>query len=287
MEGRVRSVIRLLLTTAMLATVFVRTAGASPATGTSYYVSVGDSMAAGFEPIKRFSRGYANQLYQEVRDEIPGLRLHKLGCPGETIDTMINGGLCSYPTGSQLSEALGFLNAHQGQIEFITIDLGANDWLEACFDGVLIDVDCTRGILPDLTAGVRSIVGQLQAAAPGVPIAGMTYHDPFLGFWVLAPLHGPDIARQDQEADELVDAALVDAYLDSGAVVADLAGPDFFDAGNFTDMVSTQRWGEVPVNVAKACAWTWFCSVNFTGDVHPNPTGYGVIAEAFAEALSL
>jgi lysophospholipase L1-like esterase len=287
MEGAVKSAIRSLLATAMLATALAGTASASPATETTYYVSVGDSMAAGFQPNGRFTRGYADQLYREVRGEIPGLRLNKLGCPGETIDTMVNGGICQYPAGSQLKEAVAFLNAHQGQIQFITIDIGGNDWLDACFDGVLIDVDCTRGILPDLTAGIRFILGRLQAAAPGVPIAGMTYHDPFLGFWVLAPVHGPDIARQDQEADAVLDAGLADAYKKSGAVVADIARPGFFDTANFTDMVWTPKWGEIPVNVANACTLTWFCSVDFRGDVHPNTSGYGLIAEAFEEALGL
>jgi lysophospholipase L1-like esterase len=287
MGGAVKTAIRSLLATAMMGTALAGTAAASPATSISYYVSVGDSMAAGFQPIGPFARGYANQLYRDVQGQIPGLRLNKLGCPGETIDSMVNGGICPYPSGSQLNEAIAFLKAHRGRIQFITIDIGANDWLDACFDGVLIDVACTRSILPDLTAGIRYILDRLQAVAPGVPIAGMTYHDPFLGFWVLAPVHGPDIARQDQEADAVLDVGLTDAYKKGGAVVANIAGPDFFDTGNFGDMVWTPKWGQIPVNVANACAWTWFCSLNFTGDVHPSTAGFGLVADALKGALGL
>jgi lysophospholipase L1-like esterase len=286
-EVDMKSAVRPLLATVMLVAALAGTASASPAVGRTYYISVGDSAAAGFEPIGRFSHGYANQLYRAAREESPGLRLIKLGCPGETTDTMIKGGICPYREGSQLMEAVAFLQAHPGQIEFITIDIGANDWLDACFDGILIDVGCTEEILPRLAARLQIILGRLQAAAPGVPIVGMTYWDPFLGFWVLSPLHGEDIARQDEAAAEVLNAGLVDVYLSSGAAVADVAGPDFFDTANFSDMVWTERWGEIPVNVAKACAWTWFCSVDYTLDVHPNTTGYGVIAKAFEEVLDL
>ena len=33
----------------------------------------------------------------------------------------------------------------------------------------------------------------------------------------------------------------------------------------------------------RVCTWTWMWAV---GNVHPNKTGYGVIAEAFKTALS-
>jgi hypothetical protein len=198
---------------------------------------------------------------------------------------MISGvhSLCTYPSGSQLDEAVSFLQAHPGQISFITIDIGANDWLDACFDGVLIDMACTKHILPGVALRLGTIIDALQAVAPGVPITGMSYHDPFLGFWVLDPVHGEAIARHDEAVEEVFNAGLVAAFEDEGLVVADVAGA--FDITNFTDLVETKKFGVIPVNVAKACAWTWFCT-RFV-DVHPNKTGYAVIAGAFEEALSL
>jgi hypothetical protein len=42
----------------------------------------------------------------------------------------------------------------------------------------------------------------------------------------------------------------------------------------------------VPVDVARVCAWTWNCASPPHGpDIHPNTTGYGVIAHAFADAF--
>lgn len=286
---RINVVVRTLVATAVMAAGLGGTALAAspPGPETTYYLSLGDSAAAGFEPIGRFDHGYADQLYRRVREEMPGLRKNKLGCPGEMLGTMVRGGICSYPSGSQLREAEAFLQAHAGQIAFITIDIGANDWLAACFDGILIDVACTEAVLPRITEGLRIILRRLEAAAPGVPIAGMTYWNPFLGFGVLAPRHGHAIARQDQAAEEILNAEVIEIYEHFGAVVADVTAPEFFDTANFTDTVRTEQWGEIPINVAKACTWTWFCSEEFTTDVHPNTIGYGVVADALEEALGL
>ena len=42
--------------------------------------------------------------------------------------------LCHYAAGSQLDAAVAFLEAHPGQVAFITIDIGANDLVERCLD---------------------------------------------------------------------------------------------------------------------------------------------------------
>ena len=99
-----------------------------------YYLSVGDSLAAGVQPIGnpdelfRTDRGYAEQLLQTARARYPKLALEKLGCPGETTTTMIQGGICTYDEGSQLDEAIAFLHAHRQFVAFVTIDIGANDF---------------------------------------------------------------------------------------------------------------------------------------------------------------
>src|SRR5262249_59565824 len=72
-------------------------------------------------------RGYADQVYAALRRSRPGLRLVKLGCPGETTRTMIAGGICRYLGGSQLASAVAFLRAHRGHVLLVTIDIGAND----------------------------------------------------------------------------------------------------------------------------------------------------------------
>src|SRR5690242_17019365 len=99
-----------------------------------YQVSVGDSLAASVQPIGdpdrlfRTADGYVEQLLKTARTRWPKLALEKLGCPGETTTTMIGGGICSYPHGTQLAEAVSFLKAHRALVAFVTIDIGANDF---------------------------------------------------------------------------------------------------------------------------------------------------------------
>jgi lysophospholipase L1-like esterase len=262
-------------------------AGPAAAAGQdSYYVSLGDSAAAGYQPNGRFDRGYADQLAFRIQAHNPNLELVKLGCPEETTESLITGvgSPCSYPAGSQLDQATNFLHAHQGRIKFITINIGGNDVLGACFDGAIIHLPCVRNVMPQVEANLAEILKALANAAPGVPIAGMSYWDPFLGFWIIGPT-GEQVATFNARGIHVMNAGLVSTYEASGALVADVAGPDFYDIENFTDMVNTQ-WGVVPVNVAKDCTWTWLCAdPPFGGDIHPTNKGYAVIADAFEAVL--
>jgi lysophospholipase L1-like esterase len=260
----------------------------APSTEATYYVSLGDSAAAGYQPVGSYSRGYADQLHRRIQATVPQLRLLKLGCPGETAESLISGtdSPCDYPSGSQLNEATGFLQTHPGQIAFITINIGVNDVLDRCLNGLtgIIDFLCVRRAMPALQADLASIIEALRDAAPGVPIAGMSYWDPFLGFWTFDPV-GKVVAVIDNRSMQALNAGLADTYQDEGALFADVAGPEYFNIGDFTDLVST-RWGRVPVNVANACRWTWFCAGSpFQGDPHPNTMGYGIIADAFQAVL--
>ena len=103
---------------AILAASVLTLALAGPALGGSrapatYYLSLGDSLAAGQQPTGDWSRGYADQLYQWEKLRHPTLRHEKLGCAGgETTTTFRFGGICTYPHGSQLAEAMAFLAAH-------------------------------------------------------------------------------------------------------------------------------------------------------------------------------
>jgi lysophospholipase L1-like esterase len=292
MKVVMRQSLRLMMSGAMLCASLTGTAGPARASNrATYYLSLGDSAAAGFQPRGTSSHGYADKLHQRVKATMPQLKLLKLGCPGETAESLISGtgSPCDYASGSQLNKAIRFLRAHPGHISFITINIGINDVLEPCLEGMTLAIDplCVRREMPGLQANLASIIEALQDAAPHVPIAGMSYWDPFLGLWTFDdfPGLGNVVAVIDNQSMQELNAGLAATYRDEGALFADVAGPEYFNIGDFTHLVST-KWGRVPVNVANTCKWTWFCpGTKFQGDPHPNTTGYGVVADAFEAVL--
>src|SRR5262249_59600640 len=154
-----------------------------------FYVSLGTSLSVGIQPTPSGNNhktpvGYADQLAATLKTVAPDIALRKLGCPGETSVTMIVGGVCSYDQGMQLAQAVAFLQAHQGSIALITIDVGANDVLP-CLAAPDIGLCVGQALTNLYGALVVYILPALQGSAPGVPIVGMNYYNPLL---VVPPL---------------------------------------------------------------------------------------------------
>jgi hypothetical protein len=252
----------------------------------SYYLALGTSLAVGYQPGKGETKnGYVDDLWRSIRQQIPGLSLRNVGCPGETTPSMITGkhSMCHYAAGSQLDAAVAFLEAHPGQVAFITIDVGAQELVNRCLgDAGLIDKECAVDWRPGLQTRLTHIVDALGTVASGVPIVAMDYYDPFLGVWDLVP-GGHALARADQRAWNVLNAGLATAYRDAGAAVADVAAT--FRIRDFKHKVVVPGSGRIPVNVALDCKWTWFCSKRFFPDPHPNRTGYRKIATTFDRKL--
>jgi lysophospholipase L1-like esterase len=264
-------------------------AAASPAT---YYLALGDSLSQGVQPDAagtsvETGQGYANQLYAMLRPAHPGLRLVKLGCPGETTATMIHGGICHYAGGSQLAAAVAFLAAHRGHVFLVTIDIGAND-PEDCGKRLNLRAlsACVGTDIPGAIGNLESILVALRVAAgPGVRIVGMSYYLPALAEW-RSGVSGQAIAwvseRLAVEYNDLLDRA----YAAGGDRVANVFGA--FDTSDFGNQIAVPGIGTVPRNVALICRWTWECASPPRGpNQHANQAGYGVIARAFLSAAGL
>ncbi len=252
----------------------------------SYYLSLGDSLSVGVQPDAAgkslpTDQGYANQLYAALRVGDPGLRLVKLGCSGETTHTMIGGGICSYPAGSQLAEAVGFLRAHRGKVSLITIDIGAND-PDSCVTRPSLGavVSCVTKSFPETVVNLTKVMSSIRAAAGDkARIIGMNYYVPALSEWRNGLL-GQQLARLSEGLVVGYNKLLATVYQQFGAGVANVFGA--FHSGDFTDQVRVPGIGTVPRNVAAICLWTWECAATPRGpNEHARPVGYGVIARAF------
>ncbi|HEX5148597.1 MAG TPA: SGNH/GDSL hydrolase family protein [Candidatus Limnocylindrales bacterium] len=250
-----------------------------------YYLSLGDSLAVGVQPtgdpadLWRTDDGYADQLYGIAKAWYPNLTLVKLGCPGETTWTMVDGGICTYDHGSQLAEAVAFLHAHQKFVAFVSIDIGVNDF--PCQTGLA----CVPPGVATISANLPRIVGALRdAAGPETVIVGATMYDPFLGYWLSGP-EGQAFAQLSVSGAIVpLNQLLTGIYGAAGMPVADVEGA--FSTTDFTTMVPMPPVGLVPLNVARICQWTWICAPAPLGpDNHANAAGYHAIAEAFATVL--
>ena len=258
----------------------------------SYYLALGDSLSQGVQPdgsgvSVKTEQGYPAQVYAVLRRSHPGLRLVTLGCPGETTITMIRGGMCRYPGGSQMAAAVAFLRAHRHHVFLITIDIGAND-PEQCGarPNIAKIVSCIGTGIPDAITHLTTIMARLKAAAdPGVRIVGMNYYLPALAEW-RSGLPGHAIAWVAERLAASYNDLLALVYTRSGARVADVFAA--FDTTDFARKVTLPGIGTVPRNVARICQWTWQCAAPPRGpNQHANQAGYQVISRTVLQAAGL
>lgn len=252
-----------------------------------YYVSVGTSLAAGTQAdatgssIPFTDESYTDVLAKRVRGELKVQHHVKLGCPGETTTSMIDGPpaipLCDYGPGvSQLDAAMAFLEDHPGQVALITIDIGVNDVLP-CNDVPLPEIEaCVGAASATVGANLIGILTALRTAAPDVPIVGMNYYNAFLASW----LEGPEGQAFAIATNDLVaffnGSVLAPVYASFDVPVADVAGE--FETFDFEGADE----GTTPKNVKVVCRLTFMCDV---GNIHPDMVGYKKIAKAFWEVM--
>lgn len=281
---RRRRVISILATLGVLLGSFAAThASAEPAAG-KVYLALGDSLAASYQPDGDMHSGYAEQILQLEQASVPDLRLIKLACPGErtsTIDRTRR--LCPYAEGSQLAQAVAVLGSRD--VAFVTLHIGSNDLLRCFgFRAGAFDQACVDELLPKISARLTSIVGALRdAAGPDVPIVGGTYYDPLLAAWTFRGFdHDAVVAIADVWTS--FNDTLEQTYAELDVPVADVETE--FSATDFDTIVHAGRFGDVPINVARTCQWTYACSERFDHDFHPNTIGYAALTRAWEEALA-
>ncbi|HEX8104602.1 MAG TPA: SGNH/GDSL hydrolase family protein [Solirubrobacteraceae bacterium] len=282
-----RSLIVALLALALLP------AGAQAKQKPHYYVSLGDSLAVGMQASPdgdtvRTNQGYADVLYKQLRKSDKRLRHVKLGCGGESTSTMLNGGICVYgglerpEFDSQQDAAEDFLRHHRKQIKLVTLDIGANNFVR-CASGGAINGECLNNGLARLDRELPRIARGIRKAAGGkAPIAGMTLYDPFWSLYLKG-----DQASRDTATLSSGLAANVRDRLIKGYGAGDMKIADVFGAFKTADQTMVDYQGQqVPRAVERICALTYMCASGLrNGNIHANPDGYKVIAQAFRDAL--
>ncbi|MCD9880567.1 SGNH/GDSL hydrolase family protein [Streptomyces guryensis] len=272
--------------TIVLSTPGLATAGeAANGKDTTYYISLGDSLATGYQPDvdKDTHVAYPDQLYAQLKQRDPGLKHIRLGCTGETTESMLKGGKCDYPHAkSQLDAALQAMAQHHGKVAYVTLSVGADDILLNCVSPAgTLDAACLNGASQTMVKNLAQIAGTLRkAGANNTQFVGSTYHNPFLGAW-LQGAAGQQAAKESAPLVKAANTGIAQVYKSTGFKVADVAGA--FSSDDFTTQVNVPGAGEVPANVAKICQLTWACTKK---DPHPNADGHKVIAGAFAAVLA-
>jgi lysophospholipase L1-like esterase len=275
------------------------TAVPAEAAAPRYYLSLGDSLAQGMQPDSagltvNTDEGYADQLFAIEKRRIPGLKLVKLGCGGETTTSFLTGRGnsgdalllgCDPAGGSQMVAAERFLREHRrrGEVAFVTLDIGAND-IDGCVSEVTIDTTCVIRGAGQISANLPVILHRLRrAASSGTPMAAMTLYNPFLQLY-LTPVDRGEAIASDGYARR-VNEGLARFYRAGGFRVAHVdTAFRTYELSRKTSLAGQQQ--PVPVAVAEVCKLTWMCAPAPLGpNIHANRAGYGVIARAFASSL--
>jgi lysophospholipase L1-like esterase len=276
------------------------TAGA--ASKAPLYVSLGDSLAVGWQPGAdgtgaETADGYTTQLAKLAAAERPGLRHVALGCAGATTTSMMRAGRpCGAPKPyanrgartSQLAHAEGVLKRNRGRLAFVTVTIGANDIL-GCVEGTEIDFPCVAKGVAAVKANATAIATRLRkAAGKRATIVGMTYYNPLVVSWLQGESGKVLAGASAGLAKEQFNGALRAAYRSAGIKVADVEQA-FGSHLPLTQTVDVPALGgTVPVALARICELTWMCTPAPQGpDIHANAKGYATIAQTFAKVLKL
>lgn len=234
----------------------------------AYYLALGDSLAYGFQPNLDMDAGYAVDFAANLQAHNPTTTLVDMGCTGETTVTFINGG-CPYRSifsphysynGPQLQAALNFIQQHPGQVSPVTIDIGANDFLNILDHKTCTFTGNVTQTVQTIATNFQSILSQLKTALNGTgDLITMTYYFPY------------------QNACP----GLVPIVQELNAVFAGIAR---YDGALVAPVFATFGGAHVP-NPA-LCSYTWICQQQTyltcllipSGCIHATTLGYQVMA---------
>lgn len=254
-----------------------------------YYLDVGASVSVGVQPTvqkpkgQRTNEGYANRLVALAAAKGVQLRLTQIGCPGESTLTLINGrNPCYKSVDTQLSDAVAYLKSHHLRDVLITIDMGFNDIVK-CLAGEHVNTPCVASQMNQLRRQLPTILSRLtRAEGPNVTLVGIDHYNPYLAD-ALKGHQGAAFAASSTVVLTQLNNVLTKDYSSFNIPVAKVA---LAFATYDRSPLMTVKHGVIPTNVAKVCALTWMCASKPYGpNIHPNDSGYQVIANAIMKVL--
>ena len=247
----------------------------------SYYLSLGDSLAYGYQPNLVAAGDLDPAHYASYAEDFARLdrrvTLVNYGCPGETSTSLVAGG-CPWPmtalhdsyggAGSQLAAATAFLTAHRGHVSLVTIDIGSNDLLalvgtcQATTTSTTALEECLSTGLPatisTIAVNYARLLGTVKALAPEAHVVMFNLYNP-----MALTLPGSD------QLVGVVNQALARVAAQAGAQVADAFRAINVKAGS-------------PAEKASVCLLTWECTSY--ANVHPDTLGYAALTWALIVA---
>jgi lysophospholipase L1-like esterase len=268
---------------------------AAPAPTHLYYLSLGDSYAAGYQPLAsgggRTTRvGFPYQVVTDARAKGYDYTLVNLACGGATTESVLQTPGCGphlgpggreYGPKTQADAAVQFLSEHRGQVGLVTISIGGNDILEC--GAAANPASCLTSAVQQIGANLATLLPRVRAAAgPDVQIVGTTYPDLFLGGLILGNALARNIANLSVLAfRSLLNPELAKSYGAVGAKFVDVTAATG-GYGPLSQFTTLPPYGRIPVPVARICTLTWFCKLH---DVHPTPAGHALIARLVVGTL--
>jgi len=270
------------------------TTQAQPTAARLWYVSIGDSYAAGYQPTGPHSghtdtNGFAYQVPRLAVAKGYDYRLANFGCGGATTTSILDSpgcpelgpGATPYPGQSQAAAAEAFLRSHRGRVGLVTVSIGGND-VTSCI-AARQPVSCVADAVKTVGTNLEELLhGLRQAAGASVPIVGTTYPDVILGLDISKAPDLRELARLSVIAfKDLINPTLKKCYSSVHAGFVDVTAATGA-YGSLRQLTELYPYGRVPVPVARICTLTFFCEYH---DIHPRTSGYGIIAELVVGTL--
>ena len=260
--------------------------------GTQYYVSLGDSYAAGYQPgIGNTRQGFVYQVPVLAKKRGYNLKVVNFGCGGATTKSMMEQVGCPKAglgpgakpfKKTQVDAATAFIRANRKKVALITVSISGND-VTKCVNAD-DPIACVAEAQEAIKANVGDAARQLRKAAGSKPVlVGTTYPNVVLGAWVNpGGADAQGLANLSVVAfKNLINPTLKESYAAGKGTLVDVTAATGA-YGDMSVMKTLAPYGSIPKPVADVCKVSWYCSKR---DIHANKAGYRIIAGLVAAEL--